>query len=119
MFVKTYWSHVLKYAEIQTQTMQMIMYWIWKKNLSPAFVYGSFQKHFSKNSSESAVSLRGQKFRHIQISLPINLKKSCVKRPTCFFQQMSDQTNLWCQKSKEKSKGVFSTFVLIYSSKTR
>ena len=35
-----------------------------------------------------------QKFRHIQISFPIDLKKSCVKRSICFLQKMSDQTNL-------------------------
>ena len=51
-----------------------------------------------------------------QISFPIDLKKSCVKEPTCFFQKMRDQTNLWRQESQKKNQKVFSTFFLLINS---
>ena len=41
-------------------------------------------------------------------------KKNLFKRPTCFFQKMSDQTNLWPQEKKNQK--VFSAFFLLINS---
>ena len=61
---------------------------------------------------------RRQKFRRIEVSLPIDLKRSCVKRPICFFQKMSDQTSYDVKKVK-KIKKCFQRFLLINSSKVK